>query len=149
MFEANKVAGIANAIVNTAAGVTKALEAYPPPFNFGMAAMVAAAGLTTLGGFMLSNKITPLHFAYLERQLAESMFRKTADLVFSPATEMSDPELVCAAMLRAAYALAIDKLGAAEADKVLSSADMRLRLMLSLPAPRFSSLDGSLPAFGR
>ena len=44
MFEINKVAGIANAVVNTAQGVTKALAAYPPPLSFIMAGAQAAAG---------------------------------------------------------------------------------------------------------
>lgn len=44
MFAINKAAGIANAIINTAEGVTKALSAYPPPISFAMAAAQAAAG---------------------------------------------------------------------------------------------------------
>lgn len=44
MFAINKAAGIANAIINTAEGVTKALSAYPPPISFTMAAAQAAAG---------------------------------------------------------------------------------------------------------
>lgn len=44
MFQLNKVAAIANAIISTHAGVTKALEAYPPPLSFVMAAAQAAAG---------------------------------------------------------------------------------------------------------
>lgn len=44
MFEINKVAGIANAIVNTAQGISNALSAYPPPLSFAMAALQAAAG---------------------------------------------------------------------------------------------------------
>jgi hypothetical protein len=43
-FEVNKLAGIANAVVNTAQGVTKALASYPPPLSFVMAAAQAAAG---------------------------------------------------------------------------------------------------------
>lgn len=45
MFEINKVAGIANAIVNTFVGVTNALKAYPPPISFAMAALQLAAGM--------------------------------------------------------------------------------------------------------
>lgn len=48
MFEINKAAGIANAIVNTAEGVTKALSAYPPPISFAMAAAQSAAGLAQI-----------------------------------------------------------------------------------------------------
>lgn len=44
LFRVNQVAGVANAIVNTAQGVTKALAAYPPPLSFAMAAAQAAAG---------------------------------------------------------------------------------------------------------
>lgn len=44
MFELNKMAGISNAIISTHAGVAKALEAYPPPLSFSMAAAQAAAG---------------------------------------------------------------------------------------------------------
>jgi hypothetical protein len=48
MFEINKVASIANAIINTATGVTRALSAYPPPLSFVMAAAQAAAGLVQI-----------------------------------------------------------------------------------------------------
>lgn len=44
MFNLNKAAAIANAVINTAEGVTKALSAYPPPLSFAMAAAQAAAG---------------------------------------------------------------------------------------------------------
>lgn len=58
MFRINKIAGIANAIINTARGVTMALASYPPPISFAMAAAQAAAGFaqisairsTTFGG---------------------------------------------------------------------------------------------------
>ena len=45
MFRLNKMAGIANAIVNTSVGVTKALSEYPPPLSFAMAAAQLAAGV--------------------------------------------------------------------------------------------------------
>lgn len=48
MFRINKIAGIANAVINTAQGVTKALSAYPPPLSFAMAALQAAAGLAQI-----------------------------------------------------------------------------------------------------
>lgn len=48
MFNINKAAGIANAVVNTAQGITKALSAYPPPISFAMAAAQAAAGLAQI-----------------------------------------------------------------------------------------------------
>lgn len=44
MFELNKAAGIANAVINTYTGVTQALAAYPPPISFVMAAAQLAAG---------------------------------------------------------------------------------------------------------
>lgn len=44
-FEAAKVFNIANAIMNTYLGATKALASYPPPFNFIAAAAVVASGL--------------------------------------------------------------------------------------------------------
>lgn len=44
MFKINKIAGIANAVINTARGVTMALASYPPPISFAMAAAQAAAG---------------------------------------------------------------------------------------------------------
>lgn len=43
-FEAAKAYNIAVAIMNTITGVTKALSAYPPPWNFVAAAATAAAG---------------------------------------------------------------------------------------------------------
>jgi hypothetical protein len=45
MFNINKVAGIANAVINTYQGVTNALAAYPPPLSFAMAAAQMAAGM--------------------------------------------------------------------------------------------------------
>jgi len=45
MFKINKIAGIANAIINTSQGVTKALASYPPPLSFAMAAAQFAAGI--------------------------------------------------------------------------------------------------------
>lgn len=48
MFDINKAAGIANAIVNTAQGITKALASYPPPISFVMAAAQAAAGIAQI-----------------------------------------------------------------------------------------------------
>lgn len=43
-FKINKVAGVANAVVNTALAISKALSAYPPPLSFAMAAAAGAAG---------------------------------------------------------------------------------------------------------
>lgn len=44
LFELNKLAATANAIISTAAGVAKAIEVYPPPLSFVMAAAQAAVG---------------------------------------------------------------------------------------------------------
>jgi tape measure domain-containing protein len=44
-FEAAKAFNIANAVMNTYLGATKALAMYPPPFNFIAAAGVVASGL--------------------------------------------------------------------------------------------------------
>lgn len=54
-FEINKAAGIANAIVNTAQGVTQALSAYPPPISFVMAAAQAAAGFAQINAIRNSS----------------------------------------------------------------------------------------------
>jgi tape measure domain-containing protein len=48
MFKINKIAGIANAVINTAQGVTQALAAYPPPLSFAMAALQGAAGIAQI-----------------------------------------------------------------------------------------------------
>lgn len=48
MFEINKVAGIANAVVNTAEGVTKTLAKYPGPIGIALAAVHAAAGIAQI-----------------------------------------------------------------------------------------------------
>jgi len=45
LFKKNKAFNIANAIMQTYAGATKALSSYPPPINFAMAAAVVASGL--------------------------------------------------------------------------------------------------------
>ena len=44
-FEVNKAIGIANAIINTSVGVSKALASAAPPLNFINAAIVTAAGV--------------------------------------------------------------------------------------------------------
>ena len=48
MFEINKAAGIANAIINTHQGVTQSLKAYPWPLAGAMAALHLAAGLSEI-----------------------------------------------------------------------------------------------------
>lgn len=44
IFGSSKATAIASALINTAEGVTKTLGAYPPPFSFALAGLVAAAG---------------------------------------------------------------------------------------------------------
>ena len=44
-FEVNKAIGIANAIINTSVGVSKALASAAPPLNFINAAIVTASGV--------------------------------------------------------------------------------------------------------
>lgn len=48
MFRINQIAGIADATINTARGVTQALAAYPPPLSFAMAGLQAAAGVAQI-----------------------------------------------------------------------------------------------------
>lgn len=48
MFAAQKAFNIAQAIMSTYTGATKALEAYPPPLSFAMAAAQVAAGLANV-----------------------------------------------------------------------------------------------------
>ena len=47
-FQANKALNIAEAVMNTYTGATKALASYPPPFNFIAAAAVVAAGFANV-----------------------------------------------------------------------------------------------------
>lgn len=56
MFKENKTAAIAAALINTYQGVTKALSAYPPPYNMAMAAMVAAQGFAQVQAIRSTNK---------------------------------------------------------------------------------------------
>lgn len=48
LFQINKVAGIANAVISTAQGVSNALGSLPPPINFAVAAATAAAGFAQI-----------------------------------------------------------------------------------------------------
>ncbi len=48
LFKVNKIAALANAIINTAQGVTRSLAEYPAPINIAMAAITAAAGLAQI-----------------------------------------------------------------------------------------------------
>lgn len=48
LFKVNKIAALANAVINTAQGVTRTLAEYPAPINIAMAAITAAAGLAQI-----------------------------------------------------------------------------------------------------
>lgn len=48
LFKVNKIAALANAVINTAQGVTRSLAEYPAPINIAMAAITAAAGLAQI-----------------------------------------------------------------------------------------------------
>lgn len=54
-FQAAKAFNIANAVMNTYTGATKALSMYPPPFNFIAAAAVVAAGLAQVAQIRSQN----------------------------------------------------------------------------------------------
>lgn len=56
VFGESKGFAIAQAIINTAEGITKALSAYPPPFNFAAAAAVGAAGAAQIAAIRSTNK---------------------------------------------------------------------------------------------
>ncbi len=56
VFGESKAFAIGQAIINTAEGVTKALAAYPPPFNFAAAAAVGAAGAAQIAAIKSASK---------------------------------------------------------------------------------------------
>lgn len=56
VFGESKGFAIAQAIINTAEGVTRALATYPPPFNFAAAAAVGAAGAAQIATIRSTNK---------------------------------------------------------------------------------------------
>jgi uncharacterized membrane protein YgcG len=55
IFGENKAAAIASAIINTAVGVTKAMQ-LPPPFNFAQAALIAATGAAQIAAIRSTSK---------------------------------------------------------------------------------------------
>jgi hypothetical protein len=60
-FNFMKAAQIAEASVNTATAATRALSSAPPPFNFGLAAAVAAAGMfriRQIAGMSIGDKLS-------------------------------------------------------------------------------------------
>lgn len=56
MFEGNKTAATASALINTYQGITKALSAYPPPYSYAMAAMQAAMGFQQVRAIQSTSK---------------------------------------------------------------------------------------------
>ena len=48
LFKINKISAIANAVINTAQGVTRTLADYPFPINIALAALTAAAGIAQI-----------------------------------------------------------------------------------------------------
>jgi hypothetical protein len=56
VFSNSKAVAIASALINTFEGATKALAAYPPPFNFAVAASVVAAGLAQVANIRKTSK---------------------------------------------------------------------------------------------
>lgn len=56
IFGENKKWAIAEAAISTYQGVAKALGAFPPPFNFAMAALVAAQGFAQVAAIRSTNK---------------------------------------------------------------------------------------------
>lgn len=56
VFNESKTAAIAAAIIDTYAGINKALAAYPPPYSYAMAAMTAAKGFATVANIRSTSK---------------------------------------------------------------------------------------------
>lgn len=56
MFQDNKTAATASALINTYQGITKALSSYPPPFSYAMAAMQGAMGFAQVRAIQSTSK---------------------------------------------------------------------------------------------
>lgn len=56
LFEDNKGVAIAQALINTYAGITQALASYPPPVSYGYAAAVAATGFAQVAKIRSTTK---------------------------------------------------------------------------------------------
>jgi phage-related minor tail protein len=82
-FEAAKAFNIANAIMNTYMGATKALATYPPPFNF-----IAAAAVIGMG---LAQVATIRNQQYSGRQLGGPVMGGTPYLVGENGPELFTP----------------------------------------------------------
>ncbi len=64
LFAIGKAASLTNAGINIAEGVTKALSAFPPPFNFVAAAAVGAAGAINIAKIASAKKPSAGSFAH-------------------------------------------------------------------------------------
>ena len=82
-FEAAKAFNIANAVMNTYMGATKALATYPPPFNFIAAAAVVAAGLAQVASIRSQQ--------YSGRQLGGPVMSGTPYIVGENGPELFTP----------------------------------------------------------
>jgi SLT domain-containing protein len=82
-FEAAKAFNIANAVMNTYMGATKALATYPPPFNFIAAAAVVAMGLAQVASIRSQS--------YSGRQLGGPVMNGTSYIVGENGPEMFTP----------------------------------------------------------
>lgn len=56
IFQNNKTAAIASALINTYQGVTKALAQYPPPFSYAMAGLQVAMGMAQVRNIQNTSK---------------------------------------------------------------------------------------------
>lgn len=56
IFEGNKTAAIASALINTFQGITKAIASYPPPISYAMAGIQAALGFAQVNKIRSTNK---------------------------------------------------------------------------------------------
>jgi tape measure domain-containing protein len=56
MFEGNKTAAIASALINTYQGITKALSSAAPPYSYALAAMTAAQGFAQVKAIRSTSK---------------------------------------------------------------------------------------------
>lgn len=96
-FQAAKAFNIANAIMNTYAGATKALATYPPPFNFIAAAAVVAGGMAqvaqiraqqysgrALGGPVMAGQ------SYIVGERGPEMFTPATSGGITPNNQLSD-----------------------------------------------------------
>lgn len=87
-FEAYKAFQLAQAIIDTAKAVTRALSAYPPPFNFIAAAASAAAGAVQISAIR-SQQYTPRRFGGPVREGESYLVGEQGPELFSPSTNGS------------------------------------------------------------